>query len=172
MEPLPSWTIYNGTFLPNFFDSEGSLDTSWQPPVEPTPVFSITSESLLAVAKSQKIVSRQVLICSPVRVQYVINNTYENSVQIIRSSFTPVQPYALGPLTPDLFLPFAHNTSQSLVQVSNLTNDIVEWYSNVNLINILNAVAVSLSGAYTAKSFKNWTVTDVKIPNPRYEDVL
>lgn len=169
--------IYNGSIL---YTIPPQTTTLWQPPTKLHPWFSIISSNIKAISPvdysdvgvfGPVIISNQTTKCAPVRVRYVVRTIYENNIRMVTNSFTPVQRYPLGLLPASFNIPLANNsTSQSLSEASLPASKIVEWYSDINLLNVLNAALNSLSGTFLTSDYTNWTIANTKIPG--YGDTL
>lgn len=140
--------------------------------------FAAILQSPIAISndKGTVLMSRQDTTCSTSRVEYTVTNSYENTVQTTNYSAGLVQPISSfyqipvdnlygNNTVPGLLLPGFFDKSLVLgTGPVNWTRQSLNWYHDVNLINIINTVSSSIAGGYKTLSWENRTEPNVTIP--------
>lgn len=144
-------TLYNGNTPLTIYDA------TYAPGSDITPSFQAKLWSPTAISNYMLIATQQNLTCLPYRAEYVLSNIYENSVPNLTLSTKSIQPLVSFNDTPFIIQPLSENpdiSSFTSTSALNWTNIGLQRYRDINLLNIINVVAVSLSGQYNMDSFQ------------------
>ncbi|PVH86481.1 hypothetical protein DL98DRAFT_407196, partial [Cadophora sp. DSE1049] len=141
-------------------------------------------QSPIAISSDRGMVlmSKQEMTCSAAQVSYTVLNTYRDTVlstNVTTGSVRPLSSFYQIPMenlygnntVPGLLLPGFYEKSLILgTGPVNWTEQSLQWYHNLNLINIIDTVSASIAGGYKALSWENRTEPNVTIPG--FGDVL
>ncbi|KAG4434704.1 hypothetical protein IFR05_009814 [Cadophora sp. M221] len=139
-------------------------------------VTKLQSPIAMSSDKGMVLMSRQEMTCSAAQVSYTVNHTYKNTVlstNIITGSVRALNSFYQIPVenlygnntVPGLLLLGFYDKSLVLgTGPVNWTNQSLQWYHDLNLINIINTVSASIEGGYKTLSWENRTEPNVTIP--------
>ncbi|KAH7342451.1 hypothetical protein BKA65DRAFT_291977 [Rhexocercosporidium sp. MPI-PUGE-AT-0058] len=139
-------------------------------------VTKLQSPIAISSDKDMVLMSRQEMTCSTAQMKYTVLHTFRNTelstnittgaVRALNSFYQiPMENLYGNNTVPGLLLPGFYDKSLVLgTGPVNWTDQSLQWYHDLNLINIIDTVSSSIAGGYKALSWENRTEPNVTIP--------